>query len=170
VTATMITRARGGLAAGLLATGLLLANVGTGIAPAGAQTSTACTISASPTSLPAGGGDVTVNGDTKPNASLTVYINGEAASQLRADDDGHFKVVVHITRTSTISVSSDDDDYPIACDTIRIVVEAAPAGGQLARTGSSNTVSIVLIALALAAVGATLVVATRRRRSVTGRI
>jgi LPXTG-motif cell wall-anchored protein len=57
-------------------------------------------------------------------------------------------------------------DYPPTPGGGQVVVPVkAPAAGQLPRTGSSNTPSLVLIGIAALVVGLVLVLAVRRRRA-----
>ena len=57
-------------------------------------------------------------------------------------------------------------DYPPTPTSPQAVVPVqAPAAGQLPRTGSSNTPSLVLIGIAAVLVGLVLVLAVRRRRA-----
>ena len=107
---------------------------------------------------------------------------------------GNFSFVLFITTTSTVSVSSVL--YPIDCDPeVTVTVQGgggggstpggpeggqvrrgfefdreARASGRLAFTGANNTLSMVYIGFAAAAIGMVLVVAVRRRRSLPGRI
>jgi LPXTG-motif cell wall-anchored protein len=63
------------------------------------------------------------------------------------------------------STAGAQTDYPPTPGGGQAVVPVqAPSAGQLARTGSSNTPSLVLIGIAALLVGLVLVVAVRRRR------
>jgi len=202
MTTSMIARAGRGLSAGLLIVGSLLLGFGAQAPPAGAELPPlSCTISADPSVLPAGGGNVTFSGTGPGSTVLTILVNGfpppnpPGPLTVTTDAAGNFSFVLHITVTSTIAVSSVL--YPIDCDP-EITVEVPrggggggstpggskggqgqrgfefdrelPAGGRLAFTGANNTLSMVYIGFAAAAIGMVLVVAVRRRRSLHGRI
>lgn len=64
------------------------------------------------------------------------------------------------------STAGAQTDYPPTPGGGQAVVPVqAPAAGQLPRTGSSNTPSLVLIGIAALVVGLVLVLAIRRRRA-----
>jgi LPXTG-motif cell wall-anchored protein len=66
----------------------------------------------------------------------------------------------------------DDDDYTPPAEVGGTVVtrgQGDPGTGQLPRTGSNNTPSLVLIGLGAIAVGGVIVVASRRRSQVLTR-
>ena len=159
-----------------------------------------CTITADPSVTPPGGGNVTFSGTGPGSTVLTILVNGlpppNPPGPLTVTTDpvtGHFSFVLFITTTSTVSVSSAL--YPIDCDPeVTVTVPGGgggstpggpeggqvrrgfefdhelPAGGRLAFTGANNTLSMVYIGFAAAAIGMVLVVAVRRRRSLSGRI
>jgi LPXTG-motif cell wall-anchored protein len=64
------------------------------------------------------------------------------------------------------STAGAQTDYPPTPSVPQAVVPVqAPAAGQLPRTGSSNTPSLVLIGIAALVVGLVLVLAVRRHRA-----
>jgi len=199
MTQSMIARAGRGLSAGLLIAGSLLLGFGAQASAAGDEPmppAPDCTISANPSSLPAGGGDVTISGTAPDGITLNIFVNGVPSGTVIVDGTGHFSFMLHITVTTTVLVSNTDV-YPIGCDpevTVRLPdivtgggsTPAGPEGGQVRRgfefdrearasgrlafTGANNTLSMVYIGFAAAAIGMVLVVAVRRRRSLSGRI
>jgi LPXTG-motif cell wall-anchored protein len=156
-------------------------------ASAGAQTvppaPVTCTIlSVTPTTVPAGGGTVTVTGTVGAAVHLTLFAQtppGTGATVAIAQQDvaaGAFSISGNVTGASDISVGTSsigDNAYIGGCATpagetvVRVNVSgnevARPAAAALAFTGSSDTPSYVLIGIAALVVGAVLVVAARRR-------
>ena len=145
----------------------ILAGVALPLASAGAQTTTtgSCTFAVTPTTLPSGGGSVTVSGTAPAGSTITVFKNGVADGTTTTATNGSWSIVVSVKATTDITVSFGTNYPPAACapGPVRVTVGAA-AAQQLAFTGSSNTWTYVLAALAAIALGTILVVGVRRRR------
>jgi hypothetical protein len=153
----------------LVSLGLLAAGAGA----AAAQTTTPetpCLYTVSPTTLPTGGGTVTVKGSAPGSSVIRVYADGIFITAVGTDPiDGSFEVSFHLDRTSEVAITIDD--YPATGCTVDTANQGANQGrGSLPRTGSDHVESTVLIALFLVAVGAVLVVAVRRHDQVSGRL
>jgi LPXTG-motif cell wall-anchored protein len=147
----------------------ILAGIALPLASAGAGTTTtgSCTFTVTPTTLPSGGGSVTVSGTAPEGSTITVFKNGVKDGTTTAADDGSWSIVVSVTATTDITVSFGTNYPPAACapGPIRVTVAAAVTPAQqLAFTGSSNTLTYVLAALAAITLGTILVVGVRRRR------
>lgn len=162
-------------AASLAAVGGLAAPAGAGVTP-----TFSCSFNVSPTTLPPGGGLVTVSGVAPGSTVVRVFVDGElAATTTSARITGEWSVEVLITATSEITVALDG--YPqTPCigvggenvergpDSGTIVVGGSTAT-RLAFTGSSDTRPYVLLGVGAVCVGLVLVVAARRRTRVHGR-
>jgi LPXTG-motif cell wall-anchored protein len=154
----------------------MLALVGLGVfamplLTAGAQTTTTtagtCSFTVSPTTLPNGGGTVTVTGTAPAGSSITVFESGTQVATTTANSSGAWSVTVTVTATTDISASFGSAPYPLnACTTVSGHVVVAGAVIALAFTGSSHTTTYVLIGVAAFVVGLVLLVAARRRRHV----
>jgi LPXTG-motif cell wall-anchored protein len=139
---------------------------------AGAQTT--CSFTVDPTSLPAGGGSVSVSGTSAPNAVIRISVNGTQVAEITAGAGGTWGPVVigPISATSVISVTAGT--YPptpcLSAGNTEVTVTVAGAVTTLPRTGSNGVEPMVLAGLTVLVVGAVLTVATRRRESARGRI
>lgn len=151
-------------------------------APAGAQTTVfSCSYSVNPTTLPVGGGFVTVSGVAPGNTTVRVFTNGVlAATTQSAPITGAFSTQVFITASVEISVALDG--YPstpcigVGGENVEqdgngniIVGGVTTTRRNLAYTGSSDTKPVVLLGVGALCVGLVLVVAARRRSHVHGR-
>lgn len=154
------------------------------VAPAGAQTQVfSCSYSVDPTTLPVGGGLVTVSGVAPGNTTVRVFLDGVlAATTQSAPVTGTFSTQVFITASVEISVALDG--YPstpcigVGGESVEqdgnggngIIVGGVTATRRsLAYTGSSDTRPFVLLGVGAVCVGLVLVVAARRRSHVHGR-
>jgi LPXTG-motif cell wall-anchored protein len=156
---------------GVLVLGVLAA-VAIPVASAGAQTTTtgSCSFTVTPTTLPPGGGTVTVSGTAPAGSTITIFKNGGADGTTTAAANGSWSIVVSVTTTTDITASFGTNYPPAACGAaVRVVVQAAVSRPQLAVTGSSNTSTYVIAAVAAIALGAVFVVGSRRRRKTAGR-
>ena len=148
---------------------------------AGAQSTTtvapSCvfTVSGNPVPNPPGfPANVTVSGTASPvGATITAYLDGVAANTTTVKSDDTFSMVVHVTGEAnlTVGLSFGLNGYTGTCATpsgelvVRIrAAEAAKAA--LAFTGSSNTVSYLLVGLAAVVLGFVFVIAARRRSQI----
>ena len=150
--------------------GLGLLAVGAGIAGAQQTTpETPCLYTVSPTTLPPGGGFVTVAGSAPGSSIIRIYANGNFITAVETNlIDGSFSVTFQLGATSEIAITIDD--YPATGCTVDTANQGTTqARGSLPRTGSDHVRSTVLLALALVAVGTVLVVAVRRHEGVRGR-
>jgi len=152
-------------------------------APAGAQTQVfSCSYSVDPTTLPVGGGLVTVSGVAPGNTTVRVFLDGTlAATTHSAPVTGAFSAQLLITASVEITVALDG--YPTTpCigvggesveqddDGNGIIVGGVTATRRnLAYTGTSDTKPFVLLGVGALCVGLVLVVAARRRSHVHGR-
>jgi LPXTG-motif cell wall-anchored protein len=154
----------------------VLALVGLGVvaAPAlvaSAQTTTTtaqtCTFTVTPTTLPPGGGTLTVSGTAPPGSNITVFEGGTQVATTTADGSGNWSVNVNVAATTDITASFGTTPYPLnACTTVNGHVVVAGAAAALAFTGSSHTTTYVLGGVAALVAGSVLVIAARRRRHV----
>lgn len=170
------------LASIALAAGVAIGAIGAA-APAGAQTTVfSCSYSVNPTTLPVGGGFVTVSGVAPGNTTVRVFTNGVlAATTQSAPITGAFSTQVFITASVEISVALDG--YPstpcigVGGENVEqdgnggniIVGGVSTTRRNLAYTGSSDTRPFVLLGVGALCVGLVLVVAARRRSHVHGR-
>jgi LPXTG-motif cell wall-anchored protein len=165
----------------LIAAASLAALGGLG-APAGAGVSRtfSCSFSVSPTTLPPGGGTVTLSGVAPGSTVVRVFLDGQlAATTTSAPVTGEWSVQVRITSSVEISVALDD--YPetpcigVGDENVGrnpqpgTIIVGGRTATRLALTGSSDTRPFVLIGLGAVCVGLVLVVAARRRSRVHGR-
>ena len=170
---------RSRLGAVLTMTTVALFAVGLVGVPAGAQSQAvfSCSYAVGPTTLPPGGGFVTVVG-TAPGASVVrIFADGNLIAVTNsAPVTGEFSAQVFVTGSVEISVALDD--YPnTPC------IGAGGTGGNqggggggtgtgtgsnLANTGSSNTGTLVRAGLIALGLGLVLAVAARRRHEVRG--
>jgi hypothetical protein len=163
--------ALGAVLVALLAVGLLGS-------PAGAQSQAvfSCSYTVGPTTLPPGGGFITVQG-TAPGASVVrVFANGRLVAVTNAAPvTGAFSVQIFVAGSVEITVALDD--YPnTPCigvgggggsqggGTGVGVGVGSGTGSNLAGTGSSGTGTLVRIGLVAVGLGLVLAVAARRRR------
>ncbi len=158
----------------LLAAGLLGA-------PAGAQTQPvfSCSYTVGPTTLPPGGGFVTVRGTAPGSSVVRIFADGRlVAVTTAAPVTGAFSAPIFVTGSVEITVALDD--YP---NTPCIGTGGGGAGGggsgtgtgtgsgsgsNLAGTGSSGTGALVRFALVAVGLGLVLAVAARRRHEAQG--
>ena len=144
-------------------------------APAGAQSQEvfSCTYSVGPTTLPPGGGFITIEG-TAPGASVVrIFADGNlVAITNSAPVTGAFSAQVFVTGSVEISVALDD--YPNS-PCIGTGGSGGSQGGggsgsgsgtgsNLASTGSSDTGTLVRVGVIALGLGLVLAVAARRRR------
>jgi LPXTG-motif cell wall-anchored protein len=163
------------VAASLAVLGGLSAPAGAGVSP-----TFSCSFSVSPTTLPPGGGTVTLTGVAPGSTVVRVFLDGQlVATTTSAPVTGEWSVQIVITASAEITVALDG--YPetpcigVGGENVErnpqqssIIVGGATAT-RLARTGSSDTRPFVLIGLTAVCVGLVLLVAARRRTRVHGR-
>jgi len=154
------------------------------VAPAGAQTQVfSCSYTVDPTTLPVGGGLVTVSGVAPGNTTVSIFLDGAlAATTPAAPVTGNFSTQVFIT--ASVEVSAALDGYPstpcigVAGESVErsvgrdgeiIVGGVSTTRRKLAFTGSSDSRPFVLLGVGAVCVGLVLVVAARRRSHVHGR-
>jgi hypothetical protein len=146
---------------------------GAGVVPVPGEFS--CSYSVTPTTLPPGGGTVTVSGVAPGSSIVRVFLDGElAATAPAAPVTGEFSVDVFITASVEISVALDD--YPstpcigVGGANTNIDVTGSAGRRRLPFTGSSDTVPVALLGASAVCLGLVLVVASRRRTGVQGRV
>ena len=128
----------------------------------------ACSFTLSSTSLPAGGGPVTVSGTAAADTIVHIFVNGVEATTAHSNNvtGAWGPVQLTITATSTIAVSTPSN-YP-PCPSQTVTVATPPAA--LPRTGSNDTKPFVLVGATILLVGVALVLAARRRGRTHGRV
>jgi LPXTG-motif cell wall-anchored protein len=143
-----------------------------GASIAGAQTTPVftCSYTLSSTTLPVGGGPVQVSGTAPADTTVHIFVNGTEVTTAHssATTGAWGPVTVTITATSTIAVSLTNYPATPCVGPASVSVEAAAVA--LPRTGSNDTKPFVLAGVALLIVGAVLVMASRRRERVRGRV
>jgi LPXTG-motif cell wall-anchored protein len=154
-----------------------LVGVGAFAGSAGAQATVfTCSFTVSTNTLAAGGGPVQVKGFAPADTTVRIFVNGvETATARSSKTDGAWgPVTVTITTTSDIRVSADN--YPATpCtgaggSTVERITVAGSGASTLARTGSSNTRTYVLVGATLLVTGAALTIAARRRHYTHNRV
>jgi len=143
-----------------------------------------CSFSVSPTTLPPGGGVVTITGVAPRSTTVRVFLDGVlAATTVSSPVTGAWSVSLLVTTSVEISVALDG--YP-STPCIGVGGEQVERGGggnsgsivvggasaqrsNLAFTGSSDTEPLALIGFGVLSLGIVLVVAARRRAHVHGR-
>jgi len=152
-------------------------------APAGAQTQVfSCSYSVDPTTLPVGGGLVTVSGVAPGNTTVRVFLDGVLAAPTQsAPVTGAFSAQVLITASVEITVALDGYPSTPCIGVGGENVEQDDNGGgiivggvtttrrNLAYTANSDSRPFVLLGVGALCVGLVLVVAARRRTQVHGR-
>lgn len=155
--------------------------VGLVAVPAGAQSQEvfSCSYSVGPTTLPPGGGFITIEG-TAPGASVVrIFADGVLVAVTNsAPLTGAFSAQIFVTGSVEISVALDD--YP---NTPCIGTggtggnqggggtgtgTGSGSGSNLANTGSSDTGTLVRVGLIALGLGLVLAVAARRRHEARG--
>jgi len=148
-------------------------------APAGAQSQEvfSCSYSVGPTTLPPGGGFITIQGTAPGGSVVRVFANGVlVAVTTAATGTGAFSAQVFVSGSVEISVALDDYPNTPCIGTggsggnqgggtgVGVGVgSGSGSGSNLARTGSSDTGTLVRIGLIALGLGPVLAVAARRR-------
>ena len=115
---------------------------------------------------PEPGQTITVSGTGCPAGEpVNFFFDGDPAGSTTADQNGNFSGEVTVPSdaapgTHTITASCGAQVLGFQIEVSRAAIVAAP----VARTGSSSTIPLTSIALALLAVGGLLVLFARRRR------
>lgn len=172
---------RGGRLAGVLTLAALVIGglvAAPSTAGAGVSAQVSCSYTVDPTTLPPGGGFITVSGTAPGTSVVRIFIDGELAVVVNsAPVTGAFSADIFVTASVELSVGVDDYPFTPCIGTAgsdtgggtNVVVGGNRRGrGGLAGTGSSDTVPFVMVGLAAVSLGAVFVAASRRRRGVRG--
>jgi LPXTG-motif cell wall-anchored protein len=146
-------------------TAILFAALLSFASPVSAQTSGNTSVGGSDTT-PTPGQTITVTGSGCPaNSPVNFFFDDQAAGSTTADGNGDF------SGQATVPSNASSGTHTVTAQCGAVVmgfqVEVSPAGTAAAaipRTGSSTTIPLASIALALLAVGGLFVLFARRRR------
>ena len=145
-----------------------------GMSTAGAQTQAAltCSFTLSATSLPVGGGSVTISGTAPADTDVFISVNGSLVRTVHSSPVngawGPTDVPITNPGVNTIAVTLTPNYSTLVC-TGPAEVSVAAAAAALPRTGSNDTKPFVLVGVTLLVVGAALVMGARRRQHTRGR-
>ena len=146
-----------------------------GMATAGAQTTAAltCNFTLSATTLPVGGGSVTIQGTAPADTDVFISVNGVLVKTVHSSPIngawGPTEIPVNNPGVNTIAVTLTPNYSTLVC-TGPASVSVAEATAALPRTGSNDTKPFVLAGVTLLVVGFALVIAARRRERTRGRV
>jgi len=109
------------------------------------------------------GQTITVSGTgCAPGDTVNLFLDGQPAGSTTADANGNFSLPLTIPSNETAGTHTVTATCGAVVLSFEITVNAA--GGNLSRTGTSSTLPLSGIALALLAAGGLLLLFARRRR------